>query len=213
MIRLVRSFAVVSVAGLVFASLALADVPSADHSTVPSCITLVGSQAGVPDAVTGQFLVVVRTLVDAPKNGASVVVDLSGCDDISICSNQLDPAATVNCAAKTVRKFTGIDGSVLFTVLGGSNGSGNATSLSGCARVYGNGTRLGSPTVAALDLDGMNGVGLNDLSVWLTDFGTGTSYGRDDFDHSGTVGINDLAAWLTQYGRGASTSSCVTACP
>src|SRR5207244_10781475 len=97
MIRLVRSFAVVGSAGMVFASLALADVPSASHSTVPSCITLVGSQTGVPDAVAGQFLVVVRTLIDAPKSGASVVVDLLGCGDISICSDQLDPTATVNC--------------------------------------------------------------------------------------------------------------------
>ena len=47
---------------------------------------------------------------------------------------------------------------------------------------------IGSPTVAAYDLDGASGVGANDLSAWLTDFGSGQPYGRSDFDCSGGVG-------------------------
>lgn len=81
------------------------------------------------------------------------------------------------------------------------------------ARVYGNRTLLGAPTVATLDLDGVNGVGLNGLSVWLTDFESGVPNNRDDYDRSGTVGINDLSAWLTEFGSGASASSCAATCP
>ena len=172
-IRLLRRIALIGTA-LLFGSAAIADPPDPAHCIVPSSITLVGSRGGIPDAVAGQFAVVVRTIVNNPENGASVVIELSACDDLRLCSDQLDPAALVNCAAKTMRKFTRLDGSVTFAVLGGSNGAGNATSLSGCGVVLANGTRIGSPSVAVLDLDGMNGVGLNDLSVWLTDFGSGT---------------------------------------
>ena len=148
-------------------------------------------------------------------NGASVVVDLSGCTDLAICSDQLDAGALVNCAAKTTRKFTNLAGQVSFIVLGGSNGSGNATTLLVGAKIYANGTLIGSPTAACFDLDGSNGVGINDLSCWLTDFGTfgNPAFGRADFDCSGSVGINDLSVWLTEFGAGTSAASCAISCP
>lgn len=212
MTGLVRKATLLAAAGLFIASAAMAGVPSPGNSTVPPCITLVGNTAGVPDPA-GSFTVIVRDLANNPLNGASVVIDLSGCTDIAICSDQLDAAAIVNCAAKTTRKFTDITGTVSFIVLGGSNGAGNATTLLGGAKIFANGTLIGSPTASTFDLDGASGVGANDLSAWVTDFGSGQSFGRSDYDCSGSIGANDLSLWVTEFGGGASAASCAVSCP
>lgn len=213
MTGLLRKATLLTAAGLLVASAAMAGVPSPGNSTTPGCVTLVGNLAGVPDAAAGQFTVIVRDLANNPLNGASVVIDFSNCSDIAICDNQLDVNALVNCAAKTVRKFTDITGTVQFTCLGGSNGAGNAVTLLNGGRIYANGVLIASPTVAAYDLDGGSGVGANDLAALLTDFGTGNPYGRSDFDCSGAVGANDLSFWLTEFGTGLSGASCAVACP
>jgi len=201
-------------AGLLIASAAMAGVPSPGNSTVPACIRLVGSKTGVPDP-HGSFTVVVRDLANNPINGASVVIDLSGCTDLRMCNDQLDASATVNCAAKTTRKFTNVSGSVSFIVLGGSRVPGGPITLQGGGKIYANGTQLSSPTVSAFDLDGGSGVGINDLSVWLTDFGTTghPPFGRSDYDCNGAVGINDLSVWLTEFGFTTSIASCAVNCP
>lgn len=209
-----RTSLVVGVLMLLSAPRASASPASPANSTVPMHMTLVGSRAGTPDA-SGSFTVVVRDLANNPLNHQDVVIDLSGCTDLAICSDQLDPAATVNCAAKQVRKFTDVTGSVSFTLLGGSNGAGNATTLLGGAKVYANGVLLRLPTASALDLDGSQGVGIDDLSVWLSDFGApgGPAYGRSDFDGDGTIDVNDLSLWVTAYGAGSSAQGCTTSCP
>lgn len=212
MTGLVRKAALLTAAGLMIASAAMAGVPSPGNSTSPACFTLVGNAGGIRDAA-GTFTVTVRDLANNPLNGASVVVDLSGTTDLKICSDQLDVAALVNCAAKTTRKFTDALGQVTFIVLGGSNGAGNATTLTGGGRIYANGVLIASPTVSAYDLDSSSGVGANDLSAWLGDFGTGSPFGRSDYDCSGGVGANDLSIWLTAFGSGASTTSCTVSCP
>src|SRR5437016_7499658 len=105
MTGLVRKASLLTAAGLLIASAAMAGVPSPGNSTFPACITLVGNTALVPDPV-GQFTVVVRDLGNNPLNNASVVIDLSACHDLLICNDQLDAGATVVCTAKTTRKFT-----------------------------------------------------------------------------------------------------------
>jgi hypothetical protein len=112
-----------------------------------------------------------------------------------------------------VTKHTAADGSAHFTILGGSNGGGNAVTLLGGGRIFANGTLIASPTVSAFDLDGGSGVGANDLSCWLTDFGSGQPFGRADYDCSGGVGANDLSFWLTAFGQGTMTQSCGASCP
>ncbi len=213
MTGLLRKATLLTVAGLLVASAAMAGVPSAGNSTTPACVTLVGSVAGVPDAAAGQFTVIVRDLANNPLNGASVVIDFSNIDDLAICDDQLDVNALVNCAAKTTRKFTDVTGSVTFTVLGGGSGSALPPALQNGGRIYANGTLIGSPTVPAYDLDGASGVGANDLSFWLTIFGGGQPVGAADYDCSGVVGANDLSFWLTQFGNGTSAASCAVACP
>jgi len=213
MTGLVRKATLLTAAGLFIASAAMAGVPSATNSSTPSCIRLVGALGGVPDNAAGQFTVIVRDLANNPLNGASVVIDLSGCLDIKMCNDQLDVNALVNCGAKTTRKFTDALGSVTFTVLGGSNGGGNASTLLGGGRIFANGTLIQSPTLSAFDLDGAGGVGANDLSAWLGDFGSGQPFGRSDFDCTGTIGANDLSQWLRAFGSGEMGSSCGASCP
>ena len=205
-----RRVVLIAASGLMMASVAMAGVPSAANSTVPACISLVGSLAGTPDPI-GVFTVTVRDFANSPMSGASVAVDLSSCLDLRLCVDQLDAGAIVNCATKTTRKFTNLAGQVSFIVLGQSIGSGNATTLQGGAKIYANGTLIGLPTASCFDLDGASGVGINDLSVWLTDFGTAgnPAFGRSDYDCSASVGINDLSLWLTEFGNGSSASSCV----
>ena len=192
-------------------SLALASPGS--NSTTPSCISLVGTYGGVPAHGAGEFAVTIRDLANNPIAGATVVIDLSTAPDLRLCADQLDPAATVDCAHKTVSKLTGVDGSVRFTVLGSSNGGGNAVTLLGNGRIYANGTLIQSPTVSAYDLDGSSGLGANDLSAWLGDFGSGQPFGRSDYDCSGNLGANDLSIWLSAFGSGAMAESCASQCP
>ena len=193
-------------------SLGWAGVPSPANDTSPACISLVGTYGAAP-APAGQFTVICRDLANNPMPGAVVVIDLSACPDLAICADQMDPAATVDCAHKTVSKLTAADGSVHFTLLGGSNGAGNAMTLLHGGRIYKNGTLIQSPTVSAFDLDSSNGLGANDLSAWLTDFSTGADYGRCDYDCSGLLGASDLSLWLTAFGSGTMAQSCVSSCP
>src|SRR5262249_30180349 len=108
---------------LLFApTLVRAGVPPSGTSTVPPCFSLVGaSAAGVP-ALAGRFTVIVRDIASFPVPGAHVLIDLAACNDLHICPDQGDPAVTVNCTAKEVMKIAAGDGSVSFTILGGSNG-------------------------------------------------------------------------------------------
>jgi hypothetical protein len=228
MTGLVRNAMLLTAAGLFVASAAMAGVPSAANSKVlavdpvdlvlktTACISLVGSSAGVPDAGAGQFTVNVRDLANVPMNNASVVIDLIGSTDLVLCNDQLDLAATVNCTFKTTRKFTDALGNVNFVVLGGSNGAGNATTLAGGVKVYANGTLIATLSASAFDLDngvGDQGVGANDLSAWVTDFGLALPFGRSDYDCDGAVGANDLSRWVTEFGLSTSTVSCAVSCP
>jgi hypothetical protein len=179
----------------------------------PLCISLVGSNAGVPAAAYGQFTITARDLANQPIPGAVIVVDFGECLDVTICADQLDPAASVDCAHKTVTKVAGADGRVEFIVLGGSNGAGNASTLLNGGRLYVNGRLYGSPSVSAYDLDGSGGVGASDLSAWLTDFGSGQNYGRSDYDCSGGIGASDLGLWLTAFASTTMAQSCTSQCP
>jgi hypothetical protein len=199
---------------LVLLPAAAAAMPcGACNSSSPACISLVGSNGVVPASDVGSFTVIIRDIANNPIVGANVVIDLSGALDVEICADQLDPGLVVNCAAKTVSHATDANGSVTFTILGGSNGAGNASTLLGGGKIFANGTLIQSPTISAYDLDGSGGVGANDFSAWLGDFGSGLPYGRSDYDCSGTVGVNDLSLWLKAFGSGTMSVSCGASCP
>src|SRR5262245_20482928 len=209
--RLRFSASIVSLAVLATTARA-SGIPSQTNSTVPTLIRLVGANASVPDAAAGQFKVMARDLANNPMPNFSITIDLSNCPDLELCSDQLDASAVGSCAAKTVQKFTNLQGEVTFTIVGSSKG-GSASSLANSARIFGRGVLMGSPSAAAFDLDGFGGVGAGDLAVWLTDFGSGTAWARSDFDGNGSIGSNDLAQWLTVFGEGQSAQSCGASCP
>ena len=209
--RLLHTLVALSIAVLVTG--ARNKVPSAANSTVPSAIRVVGTNGTTPDAAAGQFTIVVRDLANNPVNAASVVIDFSQCPDIELCSDQLDPNATVTCAAKTIRKFTDFMGQVQFVILGHSHGPADPSMALELVRIYGNGALIATPEVSAFDLDGSGGVGANDLSAWLSDFGSGLKPTRSDYDASGDIGAGDLSAWLGVFAGGGSAQSCAASCP
>jgi pimeloyl-ACP methyl ester carboxylesterase len=211
MTGLVRKATLFAACGVLAASAAFAGVPSPGNSSVPGCFSLVGSSVGVPDSLAGKFCVTVRDLANNPLNGSSVSVDISNASDLKYCDDQLNANYIQNCAAGTVRGFTDATGVACFTLLGSSQGA--AATLGGGGRIYADGVLIGSPGVSAYDLDGAGGVGANDLSIWLIDFGSATPYGRSDYDCSGDVGANDLSLWLITFGGAASSESCLGVCP
>lgn len=210
MSRQTRVFAVLLLA-LAPASLR-ADTPGVGNSTVPACITLVGSD-GANASALGTFTVIHRDLANNPIAGAQIVVDLSNALDMKLCAQQLAPGVVMDCPNGRATAITDGNGVATFTLLGGSNGAGNATTLLNGGRIYGDGVLIGSPTVSAFDLDGQSGVGANDLSAWLGDFASGQPYGRSDYDCSGGIGANDLSFWFSAFGSGTQFVSCAASCP
>jgi hypothetical protein len=202
-----------TLAGMLIAASASASPPSAANSSSPAAIRLVGANGTTPDATAGQFTIVVRGLSNNPIPSALVSIDFSQCPDIELCTDQSDANETVTCAGKLVRKITNTSGAVQFVILGSSHGPADASMALERVRVFANGVLIGEPAPSAFDLDGSSGVGADDLSAWLTDFGSGLNTTRADYDGDGTVGAADLSEWLTGFGAGGSTQSCATSCP
>lgn len=197
---------------MVLARPAKAGGPTPGWCRTPAHVTLVGAAHDRPDPA-GVFEVLV-TRFGNPINAASVVIDLSGCPDLVLCADSRDVGVSVNCEAKTARAFTNSQGLVSFVLLGASTGLGSAATLSpGMLKIYANGYLVGAPSASALDLDGTGGVAINDLAVWMDDFGSGSGWLRSDFDADGAVGINDLAVWLGAYGAANSAQGCTSSCP
>ena len=190
---------------------ARATLPSPVNSTAPACITLVGSD-GANASALGTFTVIHRDLANNPIAGAQIVVDLSNAPDLRLCAQQVAPGVVMDCPNGRATAITDANGVATFTLLGGSIGGTGITFLN-AGRIYADGLLIKSPTVAAYDLDGQSGVGANDLSTWLSDFGTGNPYGRSDYDCSGGLGANDFSFWLSAFGAGTQFVSCAASCP
>ncbi len=189
-----------------------ASPPNPANCTIPSRISLVGSRQGVPDSTFGRFTVYVARLSGYPYAGAEVVVDLSAAPGTRLASSQAPNPIDVNCTAHTVRAWTNVQGLVSFTVMGSSSDAALAPGPSQ-ARIYANNVCLGTIPVAAYDLDGQNGVGIADLSIWARDYFSNEYYGRSDYDGDGVLGIGDLSLWTAALYAGGSSSSAASSCP
>ncbi len=180
----------------------------------PSSFALVGEVAGVPDSSVGRFCVTIRRFSN-PVPGAQVVIDFSGAPDLSVCRSN---AGSLDCPSGRLLAYTGADGVACFTVTGGAR-AGTPGSGRGTVRLYANGVLFSNASavdglvVAAYDLDGANGVGGNDLSLWLAEMGSGAYAQRDDYNGDGFVGGDDLSLLLQVMGSGGSSQSCATVCP
>lgn len=196
---------------------ALADPPYFGNSTLPNNLLVVGNDgAGTPDPV-GRYLVTVRDLANNPAVGVSVTFDWSFCPGLRLCADQHQPGVALVCNGADYRATltTDAQGQVSPTFMGGRDAlRGMPTDR---VRVYADGALLANVNVAVFDLDGRDGVGSGDLSLWLQDFGSGLNWGRCDYDGNGFVGSGDLSAWLTVFGSGHSAASCggatAGACP
>jgi hypothetical protein len=192
---------------------ALASPPTPSNSIAPDQINLVGLTGGVPARNFGQFQVLIRDIANNPVPNAPVTIDLAYCPDLHICADPLDPTAVVDCPAKRVTKVTDANGSVFMTILGGSNGPGNAVELHNTGRIYWGAVLLRSPTISAFDLDGQLGVSASDLSAFLGDFANGNPFGRVDYDGDGATDAGDLSLWLATFASGSMIESCAATCP
>ncbi|OGF03921.1 MAG: hypothetical protein A2W00_00430 [Candidatus Eisenbacteria bacterium RBG_16_71_46] len=181
---MVRKATLFAACGLLMVGSAFAGRPSPGNSTVPCGIVLVGHDgttgAGNPKVdCVGKFCVVVMDDQSPPQPiaNSTVIIDFAlCCNDIMIAQSQNgNPAcnvfpATVDCATKTVRALTDATGTVCFTIAGASKSStvtpGNLTGQSpaACARIFADGTLLGTAQVACIDLDGGLGGGAEGIT-------------------------------------------------
>lgn len=217
MTGLVRKASLFAACGLLVASAALAGVPSPGNSSWPTYVKMMGTSGGVNDPAAS-FNVTVRDLANNPIANSLVVLDLANCTDARLCSDAI-PGLTIDCVTKTVRAFTNGSGQVSLMSIGAAVNTGAMPGPgAGCARILADGVNLVNATHNVYDENGAltaNGVEVTDLSAFLKDLGTGTYFGRSDFNQLGTVDVVDLAVWLGVFGAGSSASGCfsTTYCP
>ena len=212
MTGLVRKATLLTLCGVLAASAAMASVPSSANSTIgysfcsspTQCgIYLVGSKTGVVDPA-GQFVITVRDLANNLIANSTVVVDFSACTRYRASNAQLFAGLTVDNLGRTVRAQTNGSGQATFRIIGGGcvvapagNTAGGSAISGACARIFADGVLLGSVKTAYPDMDGVSGVGGNDLAAVAGDVfgypGDAANVQRSDYDFSGALNGNDLA--------------------
>ena len=155
-------------------------VPSAANSTFPPC--LVACPMGDIHVV-----VIVRDLANNPLNGASVVLEFSGCPAAHLCDPQPNDPYATDPVARRVRMFTDATGKADFPLrVGGLCGAGTVM-------LFANGVLMASYGLASPDQDGdgftANLVMPNDATLFAAKLGKVDP--TADFDCSG--GPVDLA--------------------
>jgi hypothetical protein len=208
MTGLVRKATLLSVCGLLAASVALAAVPDPTQSTCPAHINSAGHD-GTDGEPLVEFNVQVNDISGIGVGGSVVVIDMSGCTDQVFCTDQL-LNSTADCPTMTVRKNADPSGLATFRIIGGASyptGVGDPGGPDKCVTIYADGVLLCTIDIGSFDLDNVTGVGGGDLSLWLDDFGVGGDIGRSDYDGDDNVGGGDLSLWLDVFGS-ASGQSC-----
>ncbi len=170
-------------------------VPPPQNDSVPTAITLVGARGGTPDPL-GLFTVTIRDFGNNPVPSVAVFVDFSACSDIRIAATQPYPGLVVDCSFHTVRALTDARGVARFDIVGSSLGGLPASVHA--VKIY-DGTSTFSLSANTFDLDGVGGVGANDLAMWVGDFLGGVPRERSDYDDSGALSANDLALWIDDF--------------
>jgi hypothetical protein len=187
-------------------------VPSAANSTIPSHVVMVGRLGALADTALGAFTIVVRDLANNPIPGATVEFRVLNCEGARLSSDPLQAGVTARCATHGYTALTDVHGAVRMCLVGGGT-VGSPPGTGPCAQVFASGVLLGTVRVAWFDLDGMGGIGINDLSQWLTDFGLNEPISRSDFNGDGGVTISDLVVWLDAWSRGTSAEGATSYCP
>lgn len=198
--------------GLAIGARSAQAIASAANSSIPRHVIMVGRSGAQADTALGAFTVVVRDLANNPIARSVVEFRVLNCEGARLASDALQPGVTTRCATHGVTAVTDMSGAVRMTLVGAGT-VGSAPGAGPCAQVFANNVPLGSVSVAWLDLDGSRGLGINDLSLWLTDFGLNEPISRSDFDGDGALTVNDLSFWLEAWWRGRSSESAASYCP
>ena len=173
---------------------------------------MVGRLGALADTALGAFSVVVRDLANNPMPDRTVEFRILNCEGARLSADALQPGVTTRCATHGITAVTDLRGEVRMTLFGGGT-VGSAPGGGPCAQVFAAGVLLGTTSVALLDLDGSRGVGINDLSLWLSDFGLAEPISRSDYDGDGTLTVSDLSLWLEAWSRGTSAEGATSYCP
>lgn len=199
-------------------------------SSISSQLLLVGAKLGVPDPL-GLWQSRFNSFSGGPIAGALVEIVIEegsgfGKSQVDICPNQVYAGMTYSRIGFTHRFSAVTDASGIARMIVCGSSKIGASCADGslvpndwrfarlfvCSQeVKFNIGEFGALDVPTVNLDGSNGTSINDLSVWLQDFGCagpGIYFARSDFDNSHSVGIGDLSIWLSYYGAGGSSVNC-----
>lgn len=183
-------------------------IPSPYLCTVPTFIRLVGIGPSGPDP-SGSFVVVTRDIANNPLPNEQVVIDFSQCGDVRL-AEAATPGQFVDCPSHTVKGFTDDTGTITFDIVGaGTNLGASAGEGLGCANIYAEGVLLRHATVCIYDEDGAvrsPGMGITDLYSFLRDLGSGSYFGRSDYDWNQRLDVADLSVFLHCMGMGGSAA-------
>ena len=195
---------------LTLPGLAHAGVPTPPPwSRIPKGIALVGTAAGLPDSTIGQFQVFISSY--GALQPATMFFDFSSAPDVRVASVQAQPFLSVQCLRPVIIGRTNRIWIGFYTLVGG--GTGTANPGPSVVKVYADGIFFGTLPVAVYDLDGTGGLGAGDLSIWLSDLGSGEFRARSDYNFDGVLDTNDLSMWLTAFGAAGSAESASSTCP
>jgi len=187
-------------------------VPSPANSSVPSHVLMVGRRDALADTALGSFTIVVRDLANNPLRGVTVEFRVLNCLGARLAADPLQPGVSARCATHGYTAVTNAAGEVRMCLLGGGT-IGSPPGGGACGQVFASATLIGQPSVALVDLDGTAGVGINDLSQWLNDFGLNEPISRSDYNGDGAVTVSDLSLWLDYWSLGTSVQSATSYCP
>jgi len=212
MTGLVRRATLITAAGLLAATAAMAGVPSATTSTQPGGLVIKVVGHGSPPDPAGNITYTIRDASNNPVPGSVVILNFAACGDVRVCSSDVGTGMTVNCGAKTVTGVTNGSGQVTMVVAGSGNGVGGAT-FGKCVAVTADGVPLSNLNGATADYDATSGCNLLDVSACYGDVVAGTGRKRSDFDGNNTVNLLDVSAEYGIVVGGGSPFSCSTLCP
>lgn len=188
-------------------------VPFPPNCVIPAGITL-GATNGAALDLGQRFVVLVRDAAGAPVANAPVEVSF-GCRGTHVASRPPsvlgDVVACLGNGAAVSKAATDAQGFANFVIGGAVRGV-----LAGgppCAKVSAMGVTLGSVRVAVLDLVGVDGVNVTDMSKWLSIFGSGLYVQAADYNLDGVVNITDLSLLQLAMGAGGSVAPCFSYCP
>jgi hypothetical protein len=197
------------VAGLTIAcagpAVAGTPVPDPSKCTIPSFILLVGSNGSTADPI-GAFNITVMDFSDHPIANSAVTIRFSACTYAGVCLYQ--PGVITDCPNKEVMTTTGVSGVGSLILIGGASLDECPSDSPGCASIYADGFFLGYANVAALELDGSNGLTGGDLAVWLGGYFCGSTSPRLDYNGDGLITGGDLSLWLGAFFGGHSALGC-----